>query len=112
MPGFCRFGVRLASREGAVVIVTEETGARHLASVAQYLAAACSGNKKGPILRSNLSCLAAPDGFEPPMPESESGALPLGDGAIKRVGPRLLHAGEGVNTLVAMGGLEPPTPAL
>ncbi|SON83492.1 hypothetical protein XAP412_470024 [Xanthomonas phaseoli pv. phaseoli] len=46
------------------------------------------------------------------MPESESGALPLGDGAIKRVGPRLLHAGEGVNTLVAMGGLEPPTPAL
>jgi hypothetical protein len=25
--------------------------------------------------------VAAPDGFEPPMPESESGALPLGYGA-------------------------------
>ena len=39
------------------------------------------------------------------MPESESGALPLGDGAVavESWAPA---------PLVAMGGLEPPTPAL
>ncbi len=34
--------------------------------------------------------LAAPDGFEPPMPESESGALPLGYGAVDGLALRVL----------------------
>ena len=47
------------------------------------------------------------------MPESESGALPLGDGA-KRATIFSLFTLENnlIFSVVAMGGLEPPTPAL
>ena len=45
------------------------------------------------------------------MPESESGALPLGDGA-KRACNCCTFSLENQADLVAMGGLEPPTPAL
>ena len=45
------------------------------------------------------------------MPESESGALPLGDGAKCACNYCTFSLKNQAN-LVAMGGLEPPTPAL
>ncbi len=70
---------------------------------------------KGQIFRSGLLLLIWLPRMDSNhrMPESESGALPLGDGAKRATIFSLFTLKNNLNfSVVAMGGLEPPTPAL
>ena len=70
---------------------------------------------KGQIFRSGLLLLIWLPRMDSNhrMPESESGALPLGDGAKRATIFSLFTLKNNlIFSVVAMGGLEPPTPAL
>ncbi|UDI79860.1 hypothetical protein XCM_2720 [Xanthomonas citri pv. mangiferaeindicae] len=66
MPGFCRFGIVVSGVCERVAKMALETECDQHERRCATRYHRTPGNKKGPIFRSDLLCLAAPDGFEPP----------------------------------------------